>query len=69
MGEAAEWSWSWRALQDMFSIRSVVAVGNVAYDSMVRRGLSVSRIRHPAHGGKAMFARGLRDLLAEQIMD
>lgn len=69
MGEAAEWSWSWRALQDMFSIRTVVAVGNVAYDSMLRSGLSVSRVRHPSHGGKVMFARGLRDLLDGQIID
>jgi len=68
MTEAAEWSWSWRALEQLFSIRSVVAVGNVAYDSLVRSGLSVSRVRHPAHGGKKMFARGLRDLLAEDII-
>ncbi|MEO6533384.1 MAG: hypothetical protein ABIO06_07400 [Pseudolysinimonas sp.] len=53
----------------MFSIRSVVAVGNVAYDSMLRSGLSVSRVRHPAHGGKLMFVRGLRDLLDGQIID
>jgi uracil-DNA glycosylase len=68
MAEAAEWSWSWRALEHIFSIRTVVAVGNVAYDSMVRRGRSVSRVRHPAHGGKKMFARGLRDLLAQDII-
>lgn len=61
--ETAEWAWSWRALEHIFSIRSVVAVGNVAYDSMVRSGLSVPRVRHPAHGGKVMFTRGLRELL------
>jgi uracil-DNA glycosylase len=66
--EAAEWSWSWRALEDVFSIRSVVAVGNVAYDSMVRSGLSVSRVRHPSHGGKEKFARGLQALLAEGVI-
>jgi uracil-DNA glycosylase len=68
MAEAAEWSWSRRALEHIFSIRTDVAFGNVAYDSMVRRGRSVSRVRHPAHGGKKMFARGLRDLLAQDII-
>jgi uracil-DNA glycosylase len=68
MAETAEWSWSWHALEQMFSIRTVVAVGNVAYDSLARTGLSVSRVRHPAHGGKKMFARGLRDLLAQDII-
>ena len=66
--EAAEWSWSWRALRDVFSIRSVVAVGNVAYDSMMRSGLAVPRVRHPAHGGKEKFARGLQALLAEGVI-
>ena len=66
--EAAEWSWSWRALRDVFSIRSVVAVGNVAFDRMGRGGLAVPRVRHPAHGGKEMFARGLRDLLAQDVI-
>ena len=67
-GEVAEWSWSWRSLEQLFSIRSVVAVGNVAQDSMVRSGRSVPRVRHPAHGGRKMFARGLSDLLAEGII-
>ena len=66
--EAAEWSWSWQALKHVFSIRTVVAVGNVAYDSMVRSGLSVPRVRHPAHGGRERFARGLQALLAEGVI-
>ena len=65
--ETAEWSWSWRALQELFSIRTVVAVGNVAYDSMARDGLTVPRVRHPAHGGKVLFEQGLRELLAGEI--
>ena len=66
--EAAEWSWSWRALAELFEITSVVAVGNVAHDSMVRTGLSIPKVRHPAHGGKEKFARGLRDLLDEGVI-
>lgn len=66
--EAAEWSWSWLALQDLFSIRTVIAVGNVAHTSMLRSGRSVPRVRHPAHGGRDKFARGLQQLLAEGII-
>jgi len=61
--EAAEWSWSWRALVDLFAITSVVAVGNVAHEALERRGLHAPRVRHPSHGGKALFTRGVRELL------
>lgn len=63
--EAAEWSWSWRALIELFAITSVVAVGNVAHDTLTRSGVPAPRVRHPSHGGKALFTQGLRDLLAE----
>jgi uracil-DNA glycosylase len=66
--EVAEWSWSLAALRELLSIQSVVAVGNVAYDSLVRSGLTVPRVRHPAHGGRARFASGLGDLLAAGII-
>ena len=66
--EAAAWSWSWRALIDVFSIRSVVAVGNVSRDTLARSGLSVPHVRHPAHGGREKFTLGLRDLLARGVI-
>jgi uracil-DNA glycosylase len=66
--EAAAWSWSWRELAEVFGITSVVAVGNVAHTSMVRTGLSIPKVRHPAHGGKEKFARGLRELLDEGVI-
>ena len=61
--EAAEWSWSWRALQELLGIERVIAVGNIAAASLTRSGYEVPRVRHPAHGGKALFASGLRELL------
>jgi uracil-DNA glycosylase len=63
--ESVEWSWSWRALIDLFAITSVVAVGNVADASLTRSGMSAPRVRHPSHGGKMLFTQGLRELLAE----
>jgi hypothetical protein len=61
--EAAAWSWSWQAVQELLGIDRVVAVGNIAAASLARSGFDVPRIRHPAHGGKAKFASGLRELL------
>ncbi|GAA1805187.1 uracil-DNA glycosylase [Agromyces neolithicus] len=66
--EAREWSWSWRTLMDLFSIRSVVAVGNVSRDTLARAGLSVPHVRHPAHGGRERFTQGLRELLAAGVI-
>ena len=63
--ETSAWSWSWQALIELMSIRSVVAVGNVAQASLARSGMSVPRVRHPAHGGREEFRRGLETLLAE----
>jgi uracil-DNA glycosylase len=61
--EAAEWAWSWQAVQQLLGIEQVVAVGNIAATSLGRLGLTVPRVRHPAHGGKVKFAAGLRELL------
>jgi hypothetical protein len=47
----------------MFDIQAVVAVGNVAHRSLQRNGLTVPKIRHPAHGGRAGFKLGLQELL------
>lgn len=68
VAEATAWSWSWQALMELFSIRAVVAVGNVAHGSTARSGMSVPRVRHPSHGGRQQFASGLRELLAEGII-
>ncbi|MDP9887090.1 uracil-DNA glycosylase [Pseudarthrobacter enclensis] len=54
----------WQELAEMFGISSIVAVGNVAKHSLQRSGLSVPKIRHPAHGGRSGFKQGLEQLLA-----
>jgi uracil-DNA glycosylase len=64
MREAAAWSWSWQALQQALDLDRVVAVGNIAAASLARSGVTAPRVRHPAHGGKELFAGGLRALLA-----
>ena len=65
VAEAMAWSWSWQALRDIMAINAVVAVGNVAQASLARAGMTVPRVRHPAHGGREEFRHGLQKLLAE----
>ena len=66
--ETAAWAWSWQALAEVFGIRSVVAVGNVAQASLARSGWDVPRVRHPSHGGREGFRAGLRALLDEGVI-
>ena len=53
----------WQALTELFPIETVVAVGNVAHSSLLRSGTDAPKVRHPAHGGRSGFKRGLEELL------
>ena len=57
----------WLDLTRLFAITSVVAVGNVAYRSILATGRSVPKVRHPAHRGTEGFRSGLRELLEAGI--
>jgi hypothetical protein len=57
----------WLALTRLFPNTSVVAVGNVAYRSVLASGGSAPKVRHPAHGGKARFRLELQLLLEAGI--
>jgi hypothetical protein len=61
--EAALGSPFWQALAEDFAIDTVVAVGNVAHRSLQRSGFDAPKIRHPAHGGRSGFKRGLVELI------
>lgn len=52
----------WQSLAGLFRIDTIVAVGNVAHHSLVRAGLEVPKVRHPSHGGRSGFKRGLAEL-------
>jgi uracil-DNA glycosylase len=54
----------WRSLAEIFAIHTAVAVGNVAHRSLQRSGLEVPKVRHPSHGGRSGFKRGLEELFA-----
>ncbi|MGK3957689.1 uracil-DNA glycosylase [Arthrobacter sp. R4] len=53
----------WQSLTEIFPIQTVVAVGNVAHRSLLRSGVDAPKVRHPAHGGRSAFKRGLQELL------
>lgn len=61
--EAALGTPFWQALAAEFGIETVVAVGNVADRSLRRSGVAAVKIRHPAHGGRAGFKRGMEELV------
>ncbi|WP_458779554.1 uracil-DNA glycosylase [Arthrobacter sp. D3-16] len=53
----------WQSLVEVFAIRTVVAVGNVAHRSLLASGMDVPKVRHPSHGGRSGFKKGLEQLL------
>ncbi|WHP58667.1 uracil-DNA glycosylase [Arthrobacter sp. KFRI-F3372] len=57
----------WQSLVELFSIEAVVAVGNIAHRSLQASGVDAPKVRHPAHGGRSGFKRGLEELLAGSI--
>jgi uracil-DNA glycosylase len=54
----------WQSLAELFRVESVVAVGNVAHRSLLFSSVDAPKVRHPSHGGRAGFKRGLEELLS-----
>lgn len=48
----------------IWDFEQVIAVGNVAYDTLQVLRAGCAKVRHPAHGGKNDFVAGLADLLS-----
>ena len=48
---------------DLFTPKMVIAVGNVAHETLAEIGIESTKIRHPAQGGKNDFVAGLTALL------
>lgn len=53
-----------RQIMAIWDFKQVIAVGNVAYDTLRDLRLDCRRVRHPAHGGKNDFVAGLTDFLS-----
>lgn len=52
-------------LMSIFGIRHVVAVGNVAHNSLAQVGIDTIKVRHPSHGGKNQFKSQLTDFVQQ----
>lgn len=50
-------------LRNLFTIHTVIAVGNTAADALTRWHIPHEKVRHPSHGGKQQFQQGLFRLL------
>jgi len=46
------------------SVSTVIAVGNSAETALTRLGIPHTKVRHPAHGGKPQFVKGMERVLA-----
>lgn len=51
------------ALLEIFKPEQVIAIGNVAHETLTGLGMDVVRVRHPSQGGKNDFVAGLTSLL------
>lgn len=52
-----------REFIDLFGFETLIAVGNVADDTLNRMNIAHHKVRHPAQGGKNDFVRGMRELM------
>ncbi|MCO5189324.1 MAG: uracil-DNA glycosylase [Anaerolineae bacterium] len=54
-------------LLDLFpDVQQIAAVGNSAEISLRRLGIPCAKLRHPSHGGKALFTIGLTELMQNE---
>lgn len=48
---------------DLWQFKQLIAIGNVAYDTMTGLDIACVKVRHPAQGGKNDFVAGLTTIL------
>lgn len=50
-------------LLTIFQCRTIIAVGNVAHETLSKNQLACEKVRHPAQGGKNDFVAGITKIL------
>jgi uracil-DNA glycosylase len=50
-----------------FPIQTVVAVGNKAESALTNWEILYQKVRHPSHGGKAAFVRGVQQIVGTAV--
>jgi uracil-DNA glycosylase len=51
-----------KQLMALWQFEQIIAIGNVAYDTLTEFGVDCVKVRHPAQGGKNDFVAGLTDI-------
>ena len=67
MGELVLGAEILRRILAMWDFDQLIAVGNVAHETLQRLNLDCQKLRHPAHGGKHDFVAGLSALLSVDV--
>ena len=60
--ESAKGSLFLREVMELWRFQRVIAVGNVAFETLGKIGIDCDKVRHPAQGGKSAFVAGLNRL-------
>ena len=47
----------------MAKIKKIIAIGNIAHETLSNIGIICSKVRHPANGGKNEFISGMNNEL------
>ena len=53
------------AMLDLFPVQRIIAIGNVAHETLSGMGFTCTKVRHPAQGGKNDFVTGLHQIFME----
>lgn len=51
-----------KQIMSLWKFERIIAIGNVAYDTLTEFGIDCVKVRHPAQGGKNDFVAGLTDI-------
>lgn len=49
---------------DLWQFKQIIAIGNVAYDTLTELDIACVKVRHPAQGGKNDFVAGLTQIFS-----
>lgn len=55
-------------LVELYDIKIIYAIGNVAQKTLLKMGRNVDKIRHPSMGGKKDFLQGINKLCIENFI-
>ncbi len=52
---------------ELFQIKRVFSIGNVAYETLLKMNMQTEKIRHPVHGGKNAFCQKMSAIANKRV--